>query len=233
MANNMFKCDGIIYRYRAGSLEVWGFSDKNDKRIHLKIPEHLHVTYANKHMNVPISEICKDAFNGAINLIQVFIPKSVTRIGDRAFANCINLREVHSEEAAPDIEIATMAFSGCLNLNTVKMTRTVKFLGSEAFGDCYGLEYVNMPMKRINNYAFKNCANLKRIFLAEEAIIHNNTIEKTGIEELYFFDGFDSISNGVLKWIRSHGVILCCPDFSNVCDLACDGFNVVVDVSII
>ena len=47
----MFKCNGIIYKYGAGMLEVCGFADKKDKRIELKIPETLAVVYGGEAAN--------------------------------------------------------------------------------------------------------------------------------------------------------------------------------------
>lgn len=228
LAYNMFKNDGIIYKYGAGTLEVIGFADKKDDRVLLNIPATLFVTYAGRHMNVKVTEIANNAFQDSIHLIQVHIPETVERIGERAFANCINLREVYSNAAAEPIGISRAAFQGCLNLRDVKMTRSVTYLSCEAFADCYSLENINMPLKAVNNYAFKNCTSLKRIFLDEDGVLHNNTVEKTSIEDIYLHGDLKEMCSGVAKWIRKKGISLSCHPDSNVCELVCEGYNVVI-----
>lgn len=57
-----------------------------------------------------------EAFSGDNNLQILVIPKSVNRIGARAFENCSNLREVYLGKN-DSLEIAADAFTGCTNVH--------------------------------------------------------------------------------------------------------------------
>ena len=57
-----------------------------------------------------IKEIGKYAFMGRSALKSITLPASVTKIGHRAFTNCVSLTEI--EALAPEIELGTLALNG-------------------------------------------------------------------------------------------------------------------------
>lgn len=87
---------------------------------------------------------------------EVTIPKNVTKIGDGAFENCVNLIRVNFEEGSNLLEISQRAFCNCRSLSRNMDTKmmlpgNVKYIGSRAFKGC-GAIYI-----LIN----KNSQNLK------------------------------------------------------------------------
>lgn len=223
MAYNMFRVDGISYKLESNHLEVCGFVDANDCRVHLDIPECVTI----RGRTIPVAAIYQDAFNGSLYLEQVTIPKNVVEIQERAFAGCANLKEVRSNGQALDIKIASKAFSGCSRLTSVIMDRTVRFLGTNAFEECINLNQVSMPLTQVHNFAFKNCKSLKAIKIADNGVIHNDTVEKSGVLEISFVGNVKSISKQALDWIYNNSIVLSCNQNSNVMDLACAGFLVI------
>ena len=59
------------------------------------------------------------------------IPKGVTAIGERAFADCTSLKSVTIPKSVKSI--GDSAFSGCTNLSTITIPKTITSIGSFAF----------------------------------------------------------------------------------------------------
>lgn len=114
---------------------------------------------------------------------------AVTRIGERAFANCGELKSVTIPSTVTCIE--NNAFCRCNSLSRIDIPETVKSIGDEAFSDCKSLESIVIPnsvtvigesafansgltgivipesVTEIGNCAFENCFSLKEVRLPE------------------------------------------------------------------
>ena len=140
--------------------------------------------------------------NKAASLLQkIQIPskhngKSVTRIGDYAFANCKNITEITIPDTVKSI--GSHAFWGCSSLTGIVVPDDVKTVGDHAFRDCTGLKSVTLPknLNYIDKYIFKNCVELKKITIPEKV---------KSIGEYAFCDcaGLNSIS--IPESVRSIG----------------------------
>ncbi len=88
-----------------------------------------------------VAEIAEEAFAGNETITTVTIPKSVQKIGNRAFANCNNLKEVTIAGENPNaltftrLNIGEEAFADCVNLETVKILNAEGFFESNAFSN--------------------------------------------------------------------------------------------------
>lgn len=124
------------------------------------------------------------------DILKVTIPQKVTVIGDSAFCECPNLREViitadslSISKSAFDycsklskvslsegiVEIGDRAFSSCLTLQEIKIPESVKVIGTELFYSCYNLKYVTLP-KEVNyfgNSVFTDCTELTSCIVPE------------------------------------------------------------------
>ena len=67
---------------------------------------------------LPVCEIADGAFEGNADIVSVQMGAGLHRIGERAFADCINLKTVNIPEEVADI--GGEAFSGCLSLALVE-----------------------------------------------------------------------------------------------------------------
>lgn len=107
----------------------------------------------------------------------------IGKIGDYAFANCINLQEI---DLNSDItEIGKGAFQNCINLKCICIPEKIEKISSHSFYNCKRLKEVSLknhpPIKVIAKSAFENCTSLKKIMYgAEDKVYIPKTVRKIG-----------------------------------------------------
>lgn len=88
-----------------------------------------------------VTEIASGAFSGC-RLTGVEFPDSLVIIGEKAFADCRNLRTLtlgsHVEE------IRAQAFQTCTELQSISLPASVSVMGSYVFSDCYSLTAIHV-----------------------------------------------------------------------------------------
>ncbi|EAY06622.1 surface antigen BspA-like [Trichomonas vaginalis G3] len=148
----------------------------------------------NEHYNIPstVSIISNDIFNGQTNLktIHFEADSSLTKIGDNAFRECINLAEINFPSKLttigsssfyhcnslkiihfPDslITIYGWGFSACLGLTEIYFGKSIKTIVTAAFGSCTSLEKVVFEGSEegttLGYISFLNCFKLKTVIL--------------------------------------------------------------------
>ena len=112
-----------------------------------------------------VVEIGKEAFSERHSLKSVAIPDSVEVVGERAFASCDELEELHLGVGIKRIENG--AFWLCRSLKSVEIPDTVESVGLYAFAECSGLNELRLGrgIKKIEKDAFANCPFLSRVVL--------------------------------------------------------------------
>ena len=110
-----------------------------------------------------ITSIGDDAFSDCRNLKNVHIASSVTRIGSFAFADCISLKSATIPSSVTSIGRA--AFIGCDGLTTISIPNSVIDIDGEAFSHCTSLTSINIPssVTSIGESAFKGCERLTSV----------------------------------------------------------------------
>ena len=113
-----------------------------------------------------ITTIGEKAFYECENLKEVSIPNSVTTIGVNAFNGCTSLGKVNFEENSQLTEIGVGAFFRC-GLTEVTIPNSVTTIGNYAFGGFTNLKEVNFEessqLAEINYGVFSNCKKLSEI----------------------------------------------------------------------
>ncbi len=71
------------------------------------------------------------------------LPKSVTSIGDAAFANCKNITSVKMYNNVEYIGMS--AFEGCSSLSSIRLSDNLKTLAYKALYNCMNLEEIHLP----------------------------------------------------------------------------------------
>ena len=99
---------------------------------------------------------------------QVTIPskidgKSVTSIGDYAFAYCECLKSITIPNSVTSI--SAYAFDNCKNLACITIPNSVTSIGAHAFENCTSLTSITIPdsVKSIGDSAFIDCKSLKNV----------------------------------------------------------------------
>ena len=90
--------------------------------------------------------------------------ENIKIIGNSAFENCSNLKEIKLDNVE---KIGDNAFKGCISLTSITLNN-IKSIGYAAFKDCRGLKEIklNNAKVEIGKFAFENCSKLKCINIA-------------------------------------------------------------------
>ena len=109
--------------------------------------------------NIPTSQ----AFRDCANLINIEIPKSVTRIGCSAFRECSSLTNIEIPESVTHIDNG--AFWGCTSLTNIEIPSTVTRIKNTVFCSCINLTDVGIPasVTTIEALSFYDCPNLTTV----------------------------------------------------------------------
>ena len=111
-----------------------------------------------------VTKIGNKAFYQCVNLTDFELPKGLTSLGSEAFYNCRSLKSVDIPEGITTIP--EYAFSGNTALGSVTFSPKLEEIGTYAFGDC-GIEKINLPprLKSISDYAFRGCNKLTELHI--------------------------------------------------------------------
>ena len=107
------------------------------------------------------------ATNACSNLKWINVPKSLSYLGDYAFANCTNLQNLSLYNQEFLIYIGNNAFYQCRSLTDIYLNDKVQSIGNYAFQGCQGLANVRLPntLTSIPNFLFASCTSLKYLVL--------------------------------------------------------------------
>ncbi len=151
--------EGLIYElnYEGDGYVITGIGTCTD--IDIIIPK----TYK----GLPVKEIADCAFYENEKIVKVSISNNVESIGEEAFVNCKNLKEVIFEKNSKLHNINMLAFANCTSLTSIKFPISTCVIEERAFVDCVNLEEVifegNNEAIMIYEHVFLNCKSLKKI----------------------------------------------------------------------
>lgn len=130
-----------------------------------------------------LKEIPAHMFDGQEELVKVAFPKTITAIGNEAFAHCKSLSSIEipngvttiRERAFLDCErltkvvipnsvtsIETNAFAWCTSLTNIAIPNSITSLSS-GFNNCTSLSTIEIPNSVISISGFSDCSNLTTI----------------------------------------------------------------------
>ncbi|MDR0324851.1 MAG: leucine-rich repeat domain-containing protein [Oscillospiraceae bacterium] len=131
-------------------------------------------------------------------IMDVYIPNSVTIIGENAFYGCTGLTNITIPDGVTSI--GYRAFSDCTGLTSVIIPDGVTSIGSQAFRGCTGLVSIVLPdeFTNIGSRAFDDTAWFANqpdgvVYMGKSAIGHKGEIS------IAIRDGTTNISDGALS----------------------------------
>lgn len=119
------------------------YAPSTDSYVVTKGPNRERVTIPNSIHGKSVSEIGEEAFAGCTNLVWVSSSYRSTKVGPRAFAGCYNLavfENPYVEEIAPD------AFEGVECVTFLQSYNEMPFTAAEEFADAHGFHHVYMDV---------------------------------------------------------------------------------------
>jgi len=100
-----------------------------------------------------VTSIGNNAFEDCSDLEYVYIPNTVTTIGDYAFCLCgISLTSINIPKSV--VSIGKYAFYGCTSLTEIDIPESVTSIGDYAFGDCNNISTITFFSN--NNFSLGN-----------------------------------------------------------------------------
>lgn len=110
-----------------------------------------------------VTKIGERAFEDCLSLPSIQIPDSVTKIGEYAFFECEKLKEVTLSGNLERLEDAT--FCGCTSLSSIQIPAGVKEIGDSVFSDCEILTEVKLSdtVTSLGDSVFSSCTSLPSI----------------------------------------------------------------------
>ena len=107
--------------------------------------------------------------DGNYILHELFMPASVTKIGQYSLTNVVNVDTIVFEDNSSLTEIGQYAMSGCIALTDINLSAAMglSVIGQYAFSGCKALKVISLPdsVAKINNYVFSDCEALESAVL--------------------------------------------------------------------
>ena len=192
-----YKEEVVVYNTHVSGSDIYYFEDidsetvmitgyKSSDNVHdIVIPSKVLAGTSADPVEKRVSAIGPGAFYSLSALRVAIIPEGVEKIGDRAFAYCVQLENVVLPSSLT--HIGKSAFQGSA-LKTLHIAENSKLtaISDWAFAECTQLSQLNIPacIKTVGTGAFFGCSNVKKIVLAEGvttlgtlAFAHNTSLE--------------------------------------------------------
>ncbi len=204
---------GVKYRITSdGTLEVAGYT--GSKEYLLIVPEKVELDGR----SYTVTAIADSAFygNGSSNdtcrLVSIFMPNTIKRIGNMAFANCNMLSYIRM---SPNVEhIGHGAFFGCNALGRIDLPESIVRIDSAAFASTQGMYTIGISqlpeLTKIPEKAFQECRRLRHFPIGDKVTeIGESAFRNAGLVDINLsgyqgeigklaFNGCDSLSHLVL-----------------------------------
>lgn len=160
-------CDMQAKTYEASDLNYFSFTklEGGGYAVSAKNIDDLPQTLAipEEYEGEAVVEVAQDAFTGA-NIDKLIVPKTILKIGKRAFANS-TMSSIYFFTGVQLIDEG--AFYGCSALKTLNLPVSVTNIGDSAFNSCIAITSVKLPEKllTIGSASFANCLGLEKVYI--------------------------------------------------------------------
>ena len=129
------------------------------------------------------------------------IPKSVTLIGEYAFAYCTGLTSITIPTSVK--KIGESAFYECTGLTSITIPNSVTSIGTSAFRGCQGLTEITIPesVTKIESGVFMSCKGLTEVTIPNTVtLLDNSSFDScSGLIEVTIGSGVQFINSSVFS----------------------------------
>ena len=119
----------------------------------------------------PITKIGEEAFANYVNLVAITLPETITSIEDSAFSNCKSLPSIDIPDSVT--YIGAGAFNNCTSLTSIALPEGIVSIESNTFNGCTSLASITIPddIVSIGAYAFSGCKSLASFIIPENVTV--------------------------------------------------------------
>lgn len=148
-----------------------------------------------KHADKTITAIGNRAFAG-MNITSVILPKTVKKIGIHAFKDCTSLTKLDMPDKVETLGYGI--FEGCVKLQDVSLSPLITRIPDSAFEGCTSLaSYVNNVITDVGKNSFRNCTALKTIDIPRIRNIGEHAFDGcSALTDLDLDNDLDSVGAG-------------------------------------
>ena len=105
-----------------------------------------------------------EAFAECIDVEEIVLPATITKIYHSAFMYCVSLKNINIPDSVTSI--GSGCFDHCSSLTYISIPNAITVIPNAAFSECTSLRYVNAPsVTRFDEGAFSGCVSLSEIYL--------------------------------------------------------------------
>ncbi len=121
---------------------------------------------------------------------EIILPKTVNAIGERAFADTVNVK-ITFEEGSVITSLGEQAFFNCNQLTAITLGEGLQTVPFEAFSGCVALKAIRLPksVTKVEENAFTDCTALVSVMLYAELLQVDNMAfdDCTALKAVYCF----------------------------------------------
>ncbi len=151
---------------------------------------------------ITVTAIADDAFKDT-EIESITLPESVTKIGARAFENCVYLDAVTGLENVTSI--GENAFHGCTMLEEISLPEGLESINDCTFYGCSSLSAITIPasVTSVGQDAFTDCTNLLTVTINNDSLTSNNSWGVSNSESKYFCGNYKVDKYGLIDLIEN------------------------------
>ncbi len=192
---NILRIPAVIDGQKVYAVREYAFTDNENIKLVI--------------LNEGVKAIHSGAFSFASGIKKVYLPSTLSLLGDCAFVDSANITDIIFKRNRLITEIQRSTFGGLTNLRNILLPLNLSVIGEYAFFKCASLPEIKLPdtMTRIEACAFLECSSLESIniprgvsFIGESAFLGCNNLREMHFEECegWFANG-KRIDYGILN----------------------------------
>ena len=150
-------------------VEIWGGSGPYAYRVEAGNCTDSEIVIPKEYNGLPVILIDYNAFKEHAEMTQVYIPDSVTNIGEYAFAKSRALKSVVVPDSVTTLGIGV--FQSCSSLEGAVLPKGLTTIPYNTFANCSSLKSIEIPagVTVIDTDAFYGCSALKSVVIPDGA----------------------------------------------------------------
>lgn len=148
-----------------------------------------------------VKGISASCFASQTQLTKLVLPNTLQSVGDWAFNECVNLREVDLGTGVRTL--GTGCFDGCSALGNIKFPQQLRVIGDQAFNMCASMTEVilNDGLEELGFASFFQCSGLKKVRVPSSVNTFGDAVFKSAprLTEVVLEEGLAHLGHSIFS----------------------------------